>query len=109
MGDYITGSVKGRYIADYDEFRRTYSVGDWTFRTNGDIVRYIEISTLDASDPRGCILALPLVGDRPWRWNGSKESPTLEPSIDRKPIDEKPGFAGQPGWHGFLVDGELRG
>ncbi len=107
MTDYNTDSVKGRYIADYDEFWRTYSVGDWTFRVDGDIVRYIEISTPDG-DPRGCILALPLIGDRPWRWNGNKESPTLDPSIDRKPINEKPGWPAKPGWHGFLVNGELR-
>lgn len=40
-----------------------------------------------------------------WKWDGNLERPTLTPSIDAKPALPYKGYAGRPGWHGFLKDG----
>ena len=37
-----------------------------------------------------------------WVWNGDRDKPTLNPSIN---VEEVPGW--NEGWHGFLRDGKL--
>lgn len=43
-----------------------------------------------------------------WHWNGSKEKPTLHPSIGVRAERLSNGRSGYE-WHGYLTDGEFRG
>jgi hypothetical protein len=53
------------------------------------------------SCPCGCgaIGAVKVEGDGSWRWNGSREMPTVHPSVA---LSIGPG---EPHWHGYLTDG----
>lgn len=46
-----------------------------------------------------CVLPIRTNPPHGWSWNGSKESPTLQPSIHHN--------NGSCGWHGYLKDGEF--
>ena len=77
-------------------------VGDWCFIQNDSTIaiRYGE-------DKFSGIVLLRISkegSDIPpiWKWNGSKEFPTLTPSIL---VRENKNW--NPGWHGFLTDGKL--
>lgn len=100
-------------------------IGDWCFRatTGPDGLHrsdaYIALRFLDGDRglailpiatrwceddiPREDIEYSNVHGQRCWEWNGSKESPTLTPSILHWGNGKK-----EPAtWHGFLTDGKL--
>lgn len=80
-----------------DDLETNGQKGDWAFINNDQNIalRYSE------SVFRGMVI-LPIVGPNAWQWNGSKEAPTLTPSIL---VESVPNW--NDGWHGFLTDGKL--
>jgi hypothetical protein len=87
---------------DFDELQ----VGDWCFINEED---YIGIRLGEGE--RDCCI-LPIDRDEPfidqngkhgWKWNGSKEAPTLTPSI----LHWGNGRKEPATWHGYLTDGKL--
>lgn len=80
-----------------DDLETNGQKGDWAF-LNGDkniAVRYGEKAFTG-------MVILPLEGPGAWEWNGSKDSPTLTPSIL---VESVPDW--NDGWHGYLRDGGL--
>lgn len=74
--------------------------GDWCF-----LPKDANIGIRYGDDWFTGIVILPITLDgsgKSWKWNGSKESPTLEPSIL---VHEQLDW--NVGWHGFLQDGKL--
>jgi hypothetical protein len=92
-------------------------VGDWCFVTlkNGQLNIFIRYPLGDSGDlpiemQKGDIVRIPLnqpegVSEKPWQWNGNRESPTVSPSILINCGDGKGGR--QELWHGWLRDGKL--
>ena len=88
---------------DLDDLDINGNKGDWCFM-NGDAliaIRYREdafMGTVIIPISEG------IVSDKPhWKWNGSKEFPTLSPSIL---VHGTPGWSDE--WHGYLEHGILR-
>ncbi len=54
--------------------------------------------------PCGCrsVGGVRVAGDRSWEWNGSRDKPTVRPSVLLYDADR------QPHWHGWLTDGVWR-
>jgi hypothetical protein len=86
---------------DFDELE----IGDWCF-INGE--QYIGIR-MGEGERDCCILPISQVPaseptDKPyWRWNGSRETPSLTPSI----LHWGNGRKEPATWHGYLTDGKL--
>lgn len=80
--------------------------GDWCFcedAKSGQEDAYICLMWGDDPFKNLCILPIKQTSYKTfWNWNGSKEAPTLTPSILVHPA---PGW--QDGWHGYLTDGKL--
>jgi hypothetical protein len=86
---------------DFDELQ----IGDWCF-VNGET--HIGIR-LGAGENDHCILPVQnkskpreIVGTH-WEWNGSREAPSLTPSI----LHWGNGRNQPATWHGYLTDGKL--
>jgi hypothetical protein len=76
--------------------------GDWCFM-NDDQLLVLRFG----DDPFKHLTILPIAesampGKPHWQWNGSREAPTLTPSIL---VHAVPNW--NMGWHGWLRDGEL--
>lgn len=95
---------------DIDELQ----VGDWCFLNGpgieeGQTVLYIAVRFLDGDNGFAILPisespgARTVHGQATWQWNGSKESPTLSPSI----LHWGNGHKEPATWHGFLRDGKL--
>lgn len=85
---------------DLDELDKEGKKGDWCFLYSNTcmVIRYGEDKLKD-------IVIIPISlenSDIAWKWNGSEEEPTVEPSILVHP---KEGWTN--GWHGFLTKGKL--
>ncbi len=74
-------------------------IGDWMFM-NEDTYIAIRVPT---ERKNGELIIIPIAENvykqKPWIWNGSKEAPTLTPSIK---VGIDPVL-----WHGYLTDGKL--
>jgi len=94
------------FLKDLDDFDANGKKGDWCF-VNDDI--YIAIQLGDEKFNESCVLPISKEpADQPlnkiaWRWNGSKEAPTLTPSI----LHWGNGRDKPATWHGYLTDGKL--
>lgn len=99
---------------DIDELQ----IGDWCFRaTTGNSGSIIENSyiALRIHDGDWGLAILPILKNgeqlpidrtiytKPWNWNGSKELPSLTPSI----LHWGKGRDNPATWHGYLTDGKL--
>lgn len=85
-------NAKGQMRETADELVKTYQVGDWWVdEERAQIYIHMPGSGISPWPYRD-----PLPNGSCWRWNGSKESPTLEPSLN---------LVGY--WHGYLRNGEL--
>lgn len=51
---------------------------------------------------------VPVRGEGAWGWNGSRDKPTLTPSVHVLPHDSTPPFTPQPRCHTFIVDGNIQ-
>lgn len=82
----------------YEELQK----GDWLF-LNDD--RFITVQFGDEAFSESTTIPVSLGGLIPsaWKWDGNKESPTLEPSI----LVFGKGGRENPLWHGFLRNGKL--
>jgi len=80
-----------------DELDRLGHKGDWCFLNKDQTmaIRYDDNSFLGT-------VVIPIAGPGAWQWNGSKELPTLTPSIL---VKDNPDWS--IGWHGYLTDGKL--
>ena len=78
----------------------TGTIGDWCF-----LEKYTSIAIRYGKTPFEGTVVIP-ISENPtknqWKWNGSKELPTLTPSILVKEVPDW-----NEGWHGFLTDGKL--
>ncbi len=96
---------------DLEDLHKNGQVGDWCFMNEISDGRLILWLRYPVSDPmwvefykeapelnRGELVSLPVTGDQHpvWQWDGSREAPTLSPSIH---------VIGR--WHGFLRAGKL--
>lgn len=80
-------------VKDWDELRDDVA-GDWYFTPDGKHI------VLKIGTTHGNVLIIPINNsdETPsWHWDGSRESPTLTPSIRVLPN----------GWHGYLRAGKL--
>jgi hypothetical protein len=66
--------------------------GDWCFMPD-NITMFIKYG-----DEQSDVCAVRVAGEGAWQWNGSKEKPTLSPSI-------KVSNSERVLWHGFLKEG----
>jgi hypothetical protein len=86
----------GQIRKNFADLAENGQVGDWCF-TNEDSFLWLRYP--DGSEC-GDLVHLPISRDpqatRGWFWNGDREAPTLEPSIN---------VIGK--WHGFLRAGKL--
>lgn len=88
-------------LPDGYQIRKDVPAGTFAFLTN----QSGEIAAIDYICPcgcgaHGCLTIRKKGGDSPsWLWDGNEETPTLEPSIQRK--------AGCR-WHGYLTKGVWR-
>lgn len=83
-------------------------VGDWAFTDDGTyiIVRLPDDAAADQDLPNIAALRIKPYADGEdwagseavWNWNGSKDAPTLTPSILHHSVPE---------WHGYLTAGKL--
>ena len=85
-----------------DELNKNGQKGDWCFLNNDELIaiRYGDdafTSTIIISVAEHVMLGKPH-----WKWDGSREAPTLSPSIL---VHGNPGWT--EGWHGFLTNGKL--
>jgi hypothetical protein len=90
---------------DFDELE----VGDWCFINDET---YIGVR-MGEGERDCCILPILKEGEqppvdktitaKPWMWNGSREAPTLTPSI----LHWGNGRKEPATWHGYLTDGKL--
>ena len=83
-------------LKDLDDLETNGRMGDWCFINNNTYmaVRYAE--------HHFNIVVLPITGSSGWKWNGSREFPTLSPSIL---VHEQPEW--NESWHGWLRNGIL--
>lgn len=95
-------------LKDLNDFDANAQPGDWAF-LNNDTYSAIR---LHEGEFGVCILPILKVGERwtgkpitakPWDWNGSKDNPTLTPSI----LHWGNGRNQPATWHGYLTDGKL--
>lgn len=84
-------------IASLLEFDRSAKVGDWCFLHDDT---YIAIRLHEGEMDGYAVIPISTNDTLPaaWRWNGSHDAPTLEPSILHH---------SNPPWHGWLRDGKL--
>lgn len=93
-------------LKDLDEFDRVSKVGDWCF-VNGET--HIAIRLGEDFMKSVCILPILKNGSIrdaigiSWTWNGSKEFPTLNPSI----LHWGNGKSSPATWHGYMKNGIL--
>jgi hypothetical protein len=85
-----------------DDLAENGAKGDWCFLENDTCIAirygvdaFKEVVVIPIS-------TVPLRNVSCWTWNGSKDCPTLTPSILVKAYE---GWT--LGWHGFLTDGKL--
>ena len=80
-----------------DDLDENGQKGDWAFVQNDTriAIRYGDQALTGT-------VVIPVSGPGAWEWNGSKEAPTLSPSIA---VSAYPGWT--IGWHGWLRDGKL--
>jgi hypothetical protein len=100
---------------DLDDLEENGHVGDWCFVTlkNGDLNLFLRYPVKDwagdlpIEEQRGDIVRLPVQSnvEKPWQWDGNRESPTLSPSILIYGGDGNGGRKER--WHGWLRDGKL--
>jgi len=84
-----------------EEFESKGKKGDWCFLNNDTL---IALQFGDDHFKETVILPIAVTehSPKPWSWNGSKDAPTLSPSIL-----VHPNAGWSAGWHGFLRDGIL--
>lgn len=82
-----------------DDLYKFGKKGDWAFMDNKT---YLAIRYGESSFTGTVIVPVSNANKNGWKWNGSEDNPSLEPSIL---VPEKDGFT--EGWHGFLTDGKL--
>lgn len=83
-------------LADLD---RSGIVGDWCF-----LEKDTRIAFIFGDDNFHDLVTIPISlegGKKHWKWNGSKDKPTLEPSILVHETNVT------KGWHGFMREGKL--
>lgn len=84
-------------LKNLDDLDANGKVGDWTFSANDTHIFII----LMEGDHGLCALPIQESSEYHvphWKWNGSHESPTLEPSILHH---------SNPPWHGYMRNGKL--
>ncbi len=86
--------IKGNLLTE-EEFWKSSKAGDWFFTDDTIWIRYGKNGEYSIH-----VVGATIAGEGSWNWNGSKESPTLSPSIlTRKHTGTL--------FHGYMRDGEL--
>jgi len=104
VSEYNTQSVRGRMLANIDEWLQAGRPGDWCFAETVSGIPLLHVWIPDGTEqgaPHGLHLNATDSGGPFWQWDGNREAPTLEPSILRHPHRDR------PGWHGHMRQGEL--
>ena len=86
---------------NWDDLDMNGEKGDWCFFNDS---QFLLLRFGDAIEDTVslCVDGIARAGVNVWEWNGSKEAPTLKPSILVH------GEAGKPDrFHGYLTDGKL--
>lgn len=93
-----SGVLKATRVEDIDEVKATSGAYEFTIRPGED-----EPCGMIFNCPCGCgregYLPFRPEPSPSWEWNGSREAPTLHPSVRQ---------VGGCGWHGWLTAGEWR-